>query len=65
MKRIFLALIFLFSTVLSPPVYSHAGFHGDSLINSLYHPVSGIDHFLVILIIGFLSIIFGMCIYKK
>ena len=47
MIRLSMALIpFLFST----SAYSHTGLHTE-----LFHPMSGIDHFLVVLAIGVIS----------
>jgi len=40
-------------------VFAHTGFH-----NEIYHPMSGVDHFLVVLAIGVITGIAIYC-YKK
>lgn len=50
----FLACLF------APAAYVHAGVH-----NGIYHPLSGVEHFLVVLIIGIISAIVFLTIENK
>ena len=42
----------LLACLFAPAAYAHTGIH-----NGMYHPLSGVDHFLVVLIIGIISAI--------
>jgi hydrogenase/urease accessory protein HupE len=55
-----LKIALLSASVASSTAFSHTGIH-----NELYHPLSGADHFLVILIVGLLAAITTYYFYKK
>ena len=55
-KKFLLAVGMLFCALFSTLSYAHSGHDGSvSFMSGLFHPFSGIDHFLVILLIGFWS----------
>lgn len=53
-----IALVFI--GLIASPALAHTGFH-----NRVYHPLSGVDHFIVILIVGLLAVVSGYYFYKK
>ncbi|MCK5336652.1 MAG: HupE/UreJ family protein [Gammaproteobacteria bacterium] len=59
-KKLFGKIALLSASVASSTAFAHTGIH-----NELYHPLSGVDHFLVILIIGLLAAITTYYFYKK
>jgi len=50
MKKIIKNTTTFVTALCSPTAFSHTGVHTE-----LYHPLSGVDHFLVILAIGVIS----------
>jgi len=50
----------LAGTLLSSSTFAHTGLH-----NEIYHPLSGVDHFLVVLIIGLVAGVASYYLYKK
>ena len=59
-KNIFGKIALSASSLISSPAFAHTGIHND-----VYHPLSGVDHFLVILIIGLLTGITLYYFYRK
>ncbi len=59
-NRIIQALSLLLIGLIASPTFAHTGVH-----NSAYHPLSGVDHFLVALIVGLLVTVSGYYIFKK
>ena len=55
MLNVFQKIVALIACLYTYPVFSHTGVH-----NELYHPLSGVDHFLTILIVALVS---GIAVY--
>jgi hydrogenase/urease accessory protein HupE len=61
MKKITIKKIVpLLACLASPAVFAHTGIH-----TGIYHPLSGVDHFLMLLIGGLLAGVATYYFYKK
>lgn len=60
MKKYIINITLLLTSMVSSAALAHTGFHND-----IYHPLSGIDHFLVMLIVGLLAGVATYYFYKK
>ena len=54
-------LILIATGLMSSTSYAHTGFHAAGL----YHPLTGMDHFLAILIIALLAGLLSYYLYKR
>ena len=55
----------LIASLISPTAFAHTGIHNNELYNHTYHLLSGIDHFLVVLIIALIAGAMSYYFYKK
>ena len=55
MKKLLIQKLVLLTVLVSPIASAHTGVH-----TGLFHPLSGVDHFMVVLVIGVIS---GMAVY--
>jgi len=60
MIKKFKQIALLIISLASSTAFAHTGLH-----NHIYHPLSGLDHFLVVLIIGMLAGTAAYYLYKK
>jgi len=58
-KKIYQITLLIISLA-SSTAFAHTGLH-----NNIYHPLNGLDHFLVVLIIGMLTATIVYYLYKK
>jgi hydrogenase/urease accessory protein HupE len=60
MIKKFNQIALLIISLASSTAFAHTGFH-----HNIYHPLSGLDHFLVVLVIGMLAGTTAYYLYKK
>ncbi len=51
LNKLIKTFLLLAGSLLSTTGFAHTGFHND-VFHPLFHPLSGVDHFLVVLIIS-------------
>ena len=65
MKKMMKKIAFITGSLVSTTTVAHTGFHNNTIYNDGFHSLSGIDHFLLILIIGLLATAVTYHFYKK
>ena len=58
--KIFFIITVLFTNLFSTPLWAHTGYH-----NEIHHPLIGVDHFIVILIIGLVTSFISYYFFRK